>query len=1099
MKTNHHMRWLALGCFSLITAVAQAGGPLGVCQNRPTKYAGAGTVTLNYDQGALGSRTKAQADALVTTSVAKWTDVPTATVSFARGADLPVDVTTANYTTYFDQYSDGLNPVIYDSDGSIIDLMFGSGAKSQVLGFAGSAYQFGSSGCQYLEGQAVINGFLSVSDTTMQVVLAHEIGHLIGMDHTQINSNQGLSQSNYPLMYPIAYRTSATLHEDDVATVSALYPDTTIASTYGELTGTFTQASGTPILGGNIWAREVNTRLVYSIVSDYLKQSSGYFKLLLPPGTYDLHAEAISRGFTGGSSVGPYAATSSGLSFQSPLYTGTTAMTPVTLGGSSPTQFTIVAGCAATAVFRIDGSGSVGGNCATPAPPSCTLSASPSSLTLGASATLTATCSPAATSYSWTPATGLVAGSGNTATVTPAAAGVFSYSVTASNAGGTGNTASTTVTVTAGPPVCTLSASPSTITLGGSSTLTANCSPAATSYTWTPASGLVAGSSNTAVVTPAAAGSFSYSVTGNNAAGAGTPASASVTVTPPSPPICTLNASPNVIAAGGSTYLFATCSPAATSYTWTNTGFASTSSGGMVTPAATTTYSVTGSNSGGSGSAASATVTVGSTAANTLQALFVNASTSTNKTSVLRVINTGSSAGTLTATAFDENGRLLGTANASLGSIAANQALSFSSANLEALLGFTPSAPTAKYSVYIYSGLASLQLINFTQDIATGAKTLSQAQYTDRSSGATGSSVSRSAWFVSAASSTNKTNVLRILNPGTQSGTLSATLYDEAGIQQGSANIALGTIAARQMISYTSAQLESALGYVPPSSTAKYRVVFSANLPSLELINFTKDIATGNLALVQAQLENRPGSSASTSTRNVLLVNPSTSTERNTVLRIVNPNSSSAAVTATAYDEGGSMIGSGTLGMLGANQILALTSAQIESALGYSPSSVNAKYRLVVTANVPTFEVIDNTKLPSNGNLYLAQAQTDNRAASSATSTTRNAYLIYASTNSTATTELRIVNTTSSSAALTATAYDDNGTVIATGKTMGTLAANQMLTFTSAQLESLFGFTPASSTAKWRIVFSASLGNFEVINYSRDAAGLLTLAQPQTE
>ena len=79
--------------------------------------------------------------------------------------------------------------------------------------------------------------------------------------------------------------------------------------------------------------------------------------------------------------------------------------------------------------------------------PACTLAASASTINLGGSVTLTATCSPAATSYAWAPATGLVAGPANTATVTPTAAGVYQYSVTGSNAGGPGNSANTLVTV----------------------------------------------------------------------------------------------------------------------------------------------------------------------------------------------------------------------------------------------------------------------------------------------------------------------------------------------------------------------------------------------------------------------------------------------------------------------------------------------------------------------------------------------------------------------------------------------------------------------------------------------------------------------------
>ena len=366
----------------LAAAAAQAGGPLLVCApGIYATYPSPFTVALNYDGGGtLGSRTKAQADTIVNNAIAQWTNVSTAKISLVRGSDLPVDVTTANVNNYYSNFSDGLNPVIYDTDGSIIDLKLGAGNSNSVLGFAGSQATFDGSVCSFTEGKAVINGKIAVSDTTMTVVLAHELGHFIGLDHTQLDQAEGLSFANYPLMYPIAVRGTATLGDDDVSAVTALYPDTNVAANFGTLQGNFRLANGvTQVPGANIWAKENTSGKVYSVVSDYLTQSNGFFKMLLPPGTYTLHAGAIYADdplngipFTGGSSVGPYSSDLTDLSFQPPLYAsanGGGAPINVTFGNATPAQVVISAGCVETADFRINGTGSLTGSCSGSVPP----------------------------------------------------------------------------------------------------------------------------------------------------------------------------------------------------------------------------------------------------------------------------------------------------------------------------------------------------------------------------------------------------------------------------------------------------------------------------------------------------------------------------------------------------------------------------------------------------------------------------------------------------------------------------------------------------------------------------------------------------------
>lgn len=85
---------------------------------------------------------------------------------------------------------------------------------------------------------------------------------------------------------------------------------------------------------------------------------------------------------------------------------------------------------------------------------------------------------------------------------------------------------------------------------------------------------------------------------------------ACVTSSPTLSPTCTLVASPSTINAGSISTLTASCSPAATSYTWTGPNTTNFTSGGTVTPTATTTYTVTGTNGDGIGNTASAIVSI---------------------------------------------------------------------------------------------------------------------------------------------------------------------------------------------------------------------------------------------------------------------------------------------------------------------------------------------------------------------------------------------------------------------------------------------------------------------------------------------------------
>lgn len=354
-----------------------AGGPLAVegsGGNSPVRYSPA-TININFDIGPLGARTNVEADALVLQAFALWNNVATSDLTLLQGNDLGTDVDITNYTAFIPDTSannpansDQLNPMVYDNDGSIIDDMFGVGASDNIAGFAASVYLLGDD--KYKEGYAVLNGKLTLSDGDIVGLVTHEMGHFIGLDHSQLDIDNTESRTgspsvcttrivkdSYPVMYPFLCRVNNTLHKDDIAALSALYPETNILQSFGQINGVFVDSSDQPILGANIWLNNFATGTSYSVVSDYLLQKTGFFAIYLPPGDYSLHANSINPVFYGASSVGPYAFDQNDVSFQVPH-----PITAVSFQGSTPGSdeiISIVAGEAKQVKFVVDGSGSV--------------------------------------------------------------------------------------------------------------------------------------------------------------------------------------------------------------------------------------------------------------------------------------------------------------------------------------------------------------------------------------------------------------------------------------------------------------------------------------------------------------------------------------------------------------------------------------------------------------------------------------------------------------------------------------------------------------------------------------------------------------------
>jgi matrixin len=223
--------------------------------------------------------------AAVGRAFASWQAVPTASISY----------TFVGFTSALPGEDDGMSTLgfvsrpdldrVLAATDFLVDSVTGAVLESDI--FFNSAFQW-----------SVAPGG-EPDHFDLESVALHEIGHLSGLSHSALGETELLDGGGRrviatdAVMFPIAFPSGTvnrTLHDDDIAGISDLYPDAGVRSNTGSISGRVTK-DGQGVYGAHLVAFNPVSG---AMIGGFALDTQGRFVLGdLPPGFYVLRAEPL--------------------------------------------------------------------------------------------------------------------------------------------------------------------------------------------------------------------------------------------------------------------------------------------------------------------------------------------------------------------------------------------------------------------------------------------------------------------------------------------------------------------------------------------------------------------------------------------------------------------------------------------------------------------------------------------------------------------------------------------------------------------------------------------------------------------------------------
>lgn len=340
----------------LIPLASFAGGGYIITESgAPSEWDNSSSIRIHPESGACGSFTNTQMLTKLDDNLGFWLDLSDVNLDFVVTSGSIGGVDGCNYGTYLVGVdgasnvgiSDGLNPVLFDNDGEIVAAVAGTSNKFRVLGFANPS-GFANNYAEIVDGQAVFNcrclpgntngactsgsSTIEFTEDELNFTMVHELGHMLNLDHTQVNANlvDGSADDDtyIPTMYPVSENAAAQISpmQDDIVALGTIYPSSTFTSTYCRVTGTLLDSSGNRLRCADVQAKTSDNADSVAFVSGAYApavdnnddgdtadsgectSNCGDFQLYLTPGkSYTISVKTINSTFTGGSGISPCA------------------------------------------------------------------------------------------------------------------------------------------------------------------------------------------------------------------------------------------------------------------------------------------------------------------------------------------------------------------------------------------------------------------------------------------------------------------------------------------------------------------------------------------------------------------------------------------------------------------------------------------------------------------------------------------------------------------------------------------------------------------------------------------------------------------------